>query len=266
MTAINNSINGLRMVTENTVRASFVADWISTKFSASVASIRNTSSSMNRHGNTFQGMMTSASVTRPGAIKNIHSTAAQQTPAAKIALYNPLNRHGNTFQGMNASVPVTRPGTIKNIHSTAAQQTPAAKIALYNPLNRHGNTFQGMIASVPVTRPGTIKNIHPIVGSAINKTAGILENDGTLTKVAGLANSRHVNAGSYNQANEYATFSGEYNPLAECELDEHLSDSDPLLGNSLKDSPDKSSPCVEETETKNRPLNKDYYTLTYGLD
>ncbi|MGE4800685.1 hypothetical protein AB8989_09870 [Yersinia hibernica] len=222
MTAINNSINGLRMVTENTVRASFVADWISTKFSASVASIRNTSSSMNRHGNTFQGMMTSASVTRPGAIKNIHSTAAQQTPAAKIALYNPLNRHGNTFQGM--------------------------------------------IASVPVTRPGTIKNIHPIVGSAINKTAGILENDGTLTKVAGLANSRHVNAGSYNQANEYATFSGEYNPLAECELDEHLSDSDPLLGNSLKDSPDKSSPCVEETETKNRPLNKDYYTLTYGLD
>ncbi|WP_145507544.1 hypothetical protein [Yersinia hibernica] len=222
MTAINNSINGLRMVTENTVRASFVADWISTKFSASVASIRNTSSSMNRHGNTFQGMMTSASVTRPGAIKNIHSTAAQQTPAAKIALYNPLNRHGNTFQGMNASV--------------------------------------------PVTRPGTIKNIHPIVGSAINKTAGILENDGTLTKVAGLANSRHVNAGSYNQANEYATFSGEYNPLAECELDEHLSDSDPLLGNSLKDSPDKSSPCVEETETKNRPLNKDYYTLTYGLD
>ncbi|AHM73340.1 hypothetical protein LC20_02087 [Yersinia hibernica] len=221
---------------------------------------------LNRHGNTFQGMSASASVTRPGAIKNIHSTAAQQTSAAKIALYNPLNRHGNTFQGMNASASVTRPGVIKNIHSTAAQQTPAAKIALYNPLNRHGNTFQGMNASVPVTRPGTIKNIHPIVGSAINKTAGILENDGTLTKVAGLANSRHVNADSYNQANEYATFSGEYNQLAECELDEHLSDSFPLFGNSLKDSPDESSPCVEETEIHSKPLNKDYYTLTYGLD
>ncbi|WP_211369716.1 hypothetical protein, partial [Pantoea stewartii] len=84
---------------------------------------------------------------QPGAIKNIHSTAAQQITAAKTPLYNPLNRHGNTFQGVIASSTGTQPGTIKNIHSTAAQQITAAKTPLYNPLNRHGNTFQGVIAS-----------------------------------------------------------------------------------------------------------------------
>ncbi|MEJ6116121.1 hypothetical protein, partial [Aeromonas salmonicida] len=71
-------------------------DQISKKFSANVASVRNTLSSLNRHGNTFQGMITSSPATRPGAIKNIHSTAAQQITAAETSLYNPLNRHDNT--------------------------------------------------------------------------------------------------------------------------------------------------------------------------
>ncbi|CNF40481.1 hypothetical protein [Yersinia kristensenii] len=120
MTAINNSINNIvRMVAKNTIIPSLVADQISTKFVANIASVRNTPSSLNRHGNTFQGVITRSTYTRPGAIKNIHSTAAQQITAAKTPLYNPLNRHGNTFQGVITRSTSTRTGAIKNIHSTA---------------------------------------------------------------------------------------------------------------------------------------------------
>ncbi|WP_289394820.1 hypothetical protein [Pantoea stewartii] len=144
MTAINNATNNIvRMVAKNTTIPSLVAEQMSTKFIATIASVRNTPSSLNRHGNTFQGVIASSTATQPGAIKNIHSTAAQQITAAKTPLYNPLNRHGNTFQGVIASSTGTQPGTIKNIHSTAAQQITAAKTPLYNPLNRHGNTFPG---------------------------------------------------------------------------------------------------------------------------
>ncbi len=168
MTAINNATNNIvRMVAKNTTIPSLVAEQMSTKFIATIASVRNTPSSLNRHGNTFQGVIASSTATQPGAIKNIHSTAAQQITAAKTPLYNPLNRHGNTFQGVIASSTGTQPGTIKNIHSTAAQQITAAKTPLYNPLNRHGNTFQGVIASSTATQPGAIKNIHSTAAQQI---------------------------------------------------------------------------------------------------
>ncbi|WP_289394790.1 hypothetical protein [Pantoea stewartii] len=66
------------------------------------------------------GVIASSTATQPGAIKNIHSTAAQQITAAKTPPHNPLNRHGNTFFcGVIASSTATQPGAIKNIHSTA---------------------------------------------------------------------------------------------------------------------------------------------------
>ncbi|KAB0545337.1 hypothetical protein [Pantoea stewartii] len=263
MTAINNATNNIvRMVAKNTTIPSLVAEQMSTKFIATIASVRNTPSSLNRHGNTFQGVIASSTATQPGAIKNIHSTAAQQITAAKTPLYNPLNRHGNTFQGVIASSTGTQPGAIKNIHSTAAQQITAAKTPLYNPLNRHGNTFQGVIASSTATQPGAIKNIHSTAGSAIDKTSAPPTNDVTLIKVVDYMSDR-VNEDSYNQTHEYATLSDELNTSTECELDEYLFDSYPLFGDTPKDSPNESSPYTEELKIPNKPFNPLNYTLTY---
>uniref|UniRef100_UPI00300D9DE2 hypothetical protein n=1 Tax=Hafnia paralvei TaxID=546367 RepID=UPI00300D9DE2 len=141
-------------------------------------------------------------------------------------------------------------------------QITAAKTPLYNPLNRHGNTFQGMITSSPATRPGAIKNVHSTAGSAIDKTSVIPRNDAAQIKAVDHM-IHHVNEDSYNQANEYATLSDEFNTFAECELDEYLFESYPLFSDNPKDSHNESSPYMGELKISNKPFNPLNYTLTY---
>ena len=102
MTIISNSIH--KLVHETTTLLPLVKNQISKNFLANIASLRNTPLSLNRHGNTFQGMITSSPATLPDAIKNVHSTAAPQITAEKTPLYN---RQGNTYQGMIVKYPLT---------------------------------------------------------------------------------------------------------------------------------------------------------------
>ncbi|WP_289394806.1 hypothetical protein, partial [Pantoea stewartii] len=90
---------------------------------------------LTRHGNIFRSNRC-LTATQPGAIKNIHSTAAQQI-TAKTPLYNPLNRHGNTFLKIAS---LTAHSSRLKIF-TAAQQITAAKTPLYNPLNQSTARF-----------------------------------------------------------------------------------------------------------------------------
>ncbi|WP_289394778.1 hypothetical protein [Pantoea stewartii] len=168
MTAINNATNNIvRMVAKNTTIPSLVAEQMSTKFIATIASVRNTPSSPNRHGNTFSRSNRQLDGhTGPGRLKIFTPLQHNKSTAAKTPLYNPLNRHGNTFQGVIASSTGTQPGASKNIHSTAAQQITAAKTPLYHPLNRPGNTFQGN-RQLDGHTARAIKNIHSTAAQQI---------------------------------------------------------------------------------------------------
>ncbi|WP_289394815.1 hypothetical protein [Pantoea stewartii] len=64
---------------------------MSTKFIAAIASVRNTPSSLNRHGNAFSGSNRQLDSHWPGAINNIHATAAQQSNAKSTRSTTLLN-------------------------------------------------------------------------------------------------------------------------------------------------------------------------------
>ncbi|WP_345831472.1 hypothetical protein AAGR22_10640 [Erwinia sp. HDF1-3R] len=213
-------------------------------FPNQISTVTQSSISMNRHGNTFQGFDSRTNFTRPGSIKNVNASSVEKDRSEK-KLHNPLNRHGNTFQGFDSRANFTRPGSIKNVNASSVEKDRSEN-KLYNPLNQHGNTFQGLDSRANFTRPGSIKNINaPSVeqGRSEKKLYNPLNHHGnTFQGLNALKKAQESDNANFILIKDENGFEGN-------EIDAHLFEDYPLFDKADEVSYPKAAEELEETKT-----------------